>query len=159
LGQVGYPDPMPRVSQEIEIARTPDAVFAFLADFANDPSWRANVVAMRPMGEPGDLGGVWSRQIEVRRVPGRAVESEAVVTVFEPPKALSVQRASGPIRPEAHYRLEPAGAGTRLSFRLEIALAGAAWVALPVVWLFMQLAIRPTLPGDLARLKRLLEAR
>src|SRR5688572_8015227 len=154
---------MPQLTREIEIARSPDAVFAFLADFANDPKWRANVLAMRPLGQPGDTGGIWSRQVEVRQVPGRTMESEAVVTVYDPPKLLSVKRASGPIRPEATYRLEPSmtnathGDGTRLSFRLEIPLAGAAWLALPAVWLFMRLAIRPALPGDLTRLKHLLE--
>jgi hypothetical protein len=157
----GYPLPMPRLTQEIDIARAPDVVFAFLADFANDPKWRANVIAMRPLGRPEDTGGVWSRQIEVRQVPGRTVESEAVVAVYDPPRTLSVKRAGGPIRPEATYRLEPSGPngdGTRLTFRLEIPLAGAAWLALPAVWLFMRLAIRPVLPADLARLKHLLEA-
>jgi hypothetical protein len=150
---------MPRASYEIDISAPPAAVFAFLSDFSNDPKWRANVVQMKPLGRAEESGGVWSRQIEVRKVPGRTVESEAVVTAFEPGATLSVQRASGPIRPHAIYRLTPAGAGTRLHFELQIALTGAAWLAFPLVWLFVTLAIRPVLPKDFGRLKQLLEAR
>jgi hypothetical protein len=149
---------VPRLRHQVDLARTPDEVFAYLSDFGHDPHWRANVLSMKPLGQPGDLGGVWSRQIEVRRVPGRTMESEAVVTVSEPGKALSVKRATGLIRPEARYRFEPYRGGTRLSFDLEVALAGATWLLLPAVWLFMELAIRPVLRKDLARLKRLLEA-
>jgi len=107
---------------------------------------------MKPLGSAGDVGGVWSRQVEVRKVPGKVVETEAVITAFEPGQRLAVQRASGAIRPHAIYRLEPAGTGTRIAFELDIALRGATWLALPLVWLFMMLAIRPVLPKDFARL-------
>jgi hypothetical protein len=143
---------MPRTAYQIDLPQAPATVFAYLADFKNDSSWRANVVEMKPLGQASDLGGIWSRQVEVRKVPGKVVESEAVITAFEPEQRIAVQRATGPIRPKATYRLEPNGTGTRLAFELDIALRGAAWLALPLVWLFMMLAIRPVLPKDFARL-------
>jgi hypothetical protein len=149
---------MPRISQHIDIARLPEDVFAFLADFGNDSRWRANVLEMKPLGQPGDVGGIWSRQVEVRRIPGRAIESEAVVTASEPARLLSVRRATGPIRPEASYRLEPFNGGTRLTFKLEVALAGATWLILPLVWLLLMVVVGPALSGDLARLKEKLES-
>jgi hypothetical protein len=149
---------MPRIRYDHVIARAPAHVFSFLADFANDAKWRANVLEMKPLGKPDDLGGVWSRQIEVRKVPGKVIETEAVITACEPPRVLSVKRASGPIRPEAIYRLEPVedGKATRVSFELAIELDGAAWLALPFVWLFANLAIRPVVPKDFTRLAALL---
>jgi hypothetical protein len=149
---------MPRVDGAIDIARPPADVFAYLANFNNDPTWRANVVEMRPLGSPADLGGVWSHQVEVRKVPGRLVESAAVITACEPARLLSIKRASGPIRPEATYRLAPSERGTRLSFDLTIALGGLTWLALPLVWLFLKLAVGPVLPKDLGRLKLALES-
>ena len=148
---------MPRIGQQVDIARPPDEVFAFLSDFGNDSTWRANVLEMKPLGRSGDVGGVWSRQVEVRKVPGRVIESEAVVTASESGRRLSVRRATGPIRPEASYHLEPFDGGTRLSFVLEVPLAGMSWLALPLVWLFLALVVRPALPTDLARLKDLLD--
>jgi hypothetical protein len=149
---------VPGAAASITIARSPEEVFAYLADFGNDVRWREGVVAMRPVGRSEDVGGVWSRQVEVRRVPGRTLESEAIVTASEPGKRLAVRRASGPIRPEATYQLTPEGGGTRLDFRLDVALAGAAWLALPAAWLFLRFAIAPVLPRDLERLKREIEA-
>jgi hypothetical protein len=149
---------MPRVSHELGIQVPPASLFAFLADFSNDAKWRANVLEMKPLGRPEDRGGIWSRHVEVRRVPGRTIETEAVVTAAEPGRRLSIQRATGAIRPEATYQLEESDGGTRLRFDLSITLHGATWLAFPGIWVFMNAAIRPNLPKDFARLKQLLEA-
>lgn len=148
---------MPRAHREIEIARSPADVFTYVADFSNDVAWRSNVIAMKPLGAATDVGGIWSRQIEVRKVPGKTVETEAVITVFEPGQELIVQRASGPVRPAARYAMSPHGAGTRLTFELDVALRGATVLLFPLVWLFLALAIRPAVRKDLARLKERLE--
>jgi hypothetical protein len=142
-----------RVGLEVEIPAPPARVFGYLADFANDVHWRANVVAMRPLGAATDPnGGVWSRQIEVRKVPGRQIETEAIVTRFEPGTCLAVRRASGPIRPEARYDLAPTAAGTRLRFALVVALDGPRRVLLPLVALALFFAVRPSLRRDFDRL-------
>jgi hypothetical protein len=149
---------MPSVRRRVHLRHSPAAVFAYLADFGHDPRWRSNVVAMRALGQPGDVGGVWSRQIEVRKVPGRLIETEAVVVAYEPARELAVQRAGGPIRPRARYRLSPEGPGTRLDFELEVDLRGWTWLAAPAVWLFLLLLVRPSLAGDFARLAAALDA-
>jgi hypothetical protein len=150
---------MTRIARSIEIARPVADVFAYVADFANDVAWRANVIEMKPLGNESDaLGGRWSRQIEVRKVPGKIVESEAVVIEWERDAVIAVERASGPIRPRATYRFSPAGQGMRLDFELSIALRGASVLAWPLVQLFMLLAIRPAVPKDLQRVKQRLEA-
>lgn len=135
------------------------AVFAFLANFANDELWRAHVIEMRSSGAKEDAnGGVWSRQTEVRKVQGRLVETEAMVTAFDPPVRLAARRASGPVRPEAIYELRSTDSGTRLRFRLEVALAGITWLAWPLVMLFLFLTVRPALRSDFDRLRTLLES-
>ena len=148
---------MPSARFEIEILAPTETVFAFVSDFGNDPKWRSNVIAMKPLGRDSDLGGVWSRQIEVRKVPGRTIETTAVVTACEPGRIISVQRANGPVRPKATYQLSSTERGTRLTFELDISLAGATWLALPLVWLFLKLAIEPSLRTDFSNLKAVLE--
>ena len=146
------------MSYEIRIARDPSDVFGVLANFENDVRWRANVVEMRPLGKVADLGGEWSRQTERRKVPGRVVETEAVITSFVPPFRLAVQRASGPVRPEAIYELSPdSSGGTKLHFRLDVVLAGWTWLLWPLLVLFLYVAVRPALPGDFERLRALLQ--
>jgi Polyketide cyclase / dehydrase and lipid transport len=149
---------MPGVSHEVRIGRPPHVAFDYLADFSHDPAWRRGVLAMEPLGDPAGVGGEWGRQIEVRRVPGRTLRTEAEVVEFAPPTLLRVQRATGPIRPIATYRLRGEGTSTRLRFDLTIELRGARRLALPAVLPFLWLVIRPTLPDDLARLKALVEA-
>jgi hypothetical protein len=148
-----------QVRYDVEIGRTPDEVFDFLADFSNDAKWRANVVEMVPLGSPQDAGGVWSRQIERRQVPGRIIETEAVITSFEPPRRLAVRRASGPVRPEAVYELSALDGRSRIDFRVEVELAGASLLLAPLVLLLLNAIVKPTLPGDFARLKQRLERR
>jgi hypothetical protein len=150
---------MPAVHHAIEIARPAADVFAFIAEFANDPRWRANVVEMQPLGEATAPGGAWSRQREIRTVPGgRRVATDAVITLFEPPSCLEVQRASGPVRPQARYELTALAADrTRLELTLEVGLAGVTWLFWPAVVVFLYALVRPSMPADLGRLRACLE--
>ena len=150
---------MPGVHHMIEIGARPERVFSVLADFSNDPKWRSKVVEMIPLGAAGDaLGGIWSRQVEVRQVPGRQIRTEAVITAFEPSRKIGFKRASGPIRPEGTYTLTDLGGRARLEFRLDVTLAGAQVLLTPLIALMLAAIVRPTLPGDFMRLKMLVEA-
>lgn len=151
---------MPGVKFSVEVDRSPAEVFGFLADFSNDPRWRANVVEMIPLGRPSDaLGGIWSRQVEVRKVPGRQLRTEAVITAFEPPRRIAFRRADGPIRPEGTYVLGDLGGRTRLDFSIAVNLEGGARVIAPLVALMLAAVVRPALPADFGRLKALVERR
>jgi uncharacterized membrane protein len=146
------------LTHTVRIERSAQDVFTFLSDFSNDPEWRANVLEMRATGSSTAPGGIWSRQIEVRKVPGRTIETEAVITAFEPPGRITIQRASGPIRPVATYELEQQGAETMVRFRLGVSLQGIKILAWPLVALFLSLAVRPSLKPDFERLRNILEA-
>jgi hypothetical protein len=146
-----------QVSYGVEISRPPSAVFDFLADFSHDPKWRANVVEMVPLGSAEDRGGVWSRQIERRQVPGRIIETAAVITSFERPRRLAVRRATGPVRPTAVYELSELDGGCRIDFRVEVELTGAKLLLTPLVVFLLNAMVKPALPGDFGRLKPLLE--
>lgn len=113
---------------------------------------------MIPLGKPGDRGGVWSRQVEVRQVPGRQIRTEAVLTAFERPSRISFRRATGFVRPEGTYALVDLGGRSRLDFCLNVELEGARVLLAPLVTLLLFLVVQPTLPGDFARLRARLEA-
>lgn len=148
---------MPKASYSISIGRSPEVVFDYLDDFGNDQHWRANVVAMVPQGDEGSSLGIWGRQIERRKVPGRIIETEAELTDRTRPHRLAVRRASGPIRPEAIYELTPTASGTQLEFRVDVKLEGWAILMTPIVMLLLGLVVKPVLPADFGRLKRALE--
>jgi carbon monoxide dehydrogenase subunit G len=148
---------MPTLRYSIDIRRPPEAVFDFLDDFANDVSWRSNVVEMVPRGNPSDPLGKWGRHVERRQVPGRIIETETVLTDRDRPRRLAFQRADGAIRPKGAYRLEPRGEGTHLDFELEVRLHGGRTLLAPLIWALLNAVVKPALPGDFARLKQRLE--
>jgi Polyketide cyclase / dehydrase and lipid transport len=130
-------------------------VFRYLVEL-NDAQWRSSVLEMRLLSPSPD--GVGARHVEVRRVPGRTLETVAEVTVYEPNRRWAVRRASGPVRPEITYHLVPTPAGTRLRFTFDIAvLSGAARVLRASVPLVRRL-IHRGFAKDLDRLKRRLES-
>ncbi|HEU4349460.1 MAG TPA: SRPBCC family protein [Actinoplanes sp.] len=138
----------------MEIDRPVEMVFRYLVEL-NDAQWRSSVLSMRLLSPSPD--GVGARHVEVRRVPGRTVETVAEVTVYEPNRRWAVRRAGGPVRPEVTYHLDPTPAGTRLRFTFDVAvLAGAARVLRPLVPLVRRLVYRG-FASDLGRLKQRLE--
>jgi uncharacterized protein YndB with AHSA1/START domain len=57
---------MTAITCSIEIARTPDKVFAYATDFSQFPSWQGGVASVRP--ETNGPPAVGSRAVVTRRV-------------------------------------------------------------------------------------------
>lgn len=88
---------------EIEIARSPDEVYAYLSDPEHLPEWQAEVTEVR-VESP-------ERFVDVRTFLGRRVESTMEVTTAEPGSEYSIRAVSGPVRFSVRHLLEPAGEG------------------------------------------------
>jgi hypothetical protein len=89
---------------------------------------------------------------------GRIVETVAEVTAYEPDRRWA-RRASGPIRPEVTYRLDPISTGTRVRFTFDIpVMAGAARILWPVVPVIRRVAFR-SFRTDLGQLKQRVETK
>ena len=146
---------MPRVEEEIVIARTPEDVFAFVTTPENDLDWVSTAVERRRESD-GPIG-VGSKIRAVDKFLGRRIESTLEVTEHAPPNRSSI-RLQGPISASGTYALEPAGAGTRFRWSLdaEPGLGGLflGRITDPLVTFIFQRRIR----GDLRRLKETLES-
>jgi hypothetical protein len=94
--------------------------------------------------------------VEERTMFGRRMEGPVVVTEYEPGRVYAFQRVSGLVRPIGSYSLEPAGAGTRVTFTLRVPMQGV-WVAATPVLALMAHGVARGAAGELARLKALLE--
>jgi uncharacterized protein YndB with AHSA1/START domain len=139
----------------VTIARSPEDVFRYLVEL-NDARWRRGVADMRLISDGYE--GVGTRHVEVRRLLGRTIQTQAEVVAYEPNHEWAVRRATGPVRPQVTYTLTPASTGTRLVFGFDVpALHGAAQVLRPLVGLLRPLVERATLK-DLRQLRAQLEA-
>jgi carbon monoxide dehydrogenase subunit G len=137
-----------RYEHEIEIERSPEDVYAFLADPENLPKWQSGVMTVEPLTE--------TRFTEVRTFVGRRVESTIDVTVAEPGREFSLRTAAGPVRFVIRHVLEPAGEGrTRLRVQGETEGAGGLF---KLGGRMLRRAAERRAEEDFARLKELLES-
>jgi uncharacterized protein YndB with AHSA1/START domain len=125
-----------RRTQSIEIARSPDEVFAFLTDPSRLREWQdAEEVTQLT---PGPLGA-GTRLREVHRVLGRRRVEITEFVVYEPGRRFEIRMVDGPPL-DGRWDFEASPAGTRLTFtpivrlsgyrrRLEPLMTGAALLA------------------------------
>src|SRR5919108_3359519 len=110
---------MPPIVSNVEIARPPDEVYAYVTDPSRFPEWQHDVVRVRV--EPGRPPGVGSRFTTVRRIGRVEQTTTQEVTAADPPRSWAVRGVDGPFRPNAAVTVAPldGGAGSRVTFALD----------------------------------------
>jgi uncharacterized protein YndB with AHSA1/START domain len=133
---------MPHAERTIVINRTPDEVFEFFSNPANDQSWRPHVKEIAPDGPPG----VGRRIHQVVEGPGgRGIAADIEVTAYEPPTRYAFQVVAGPARPQGEFRFQPSGSGTEASFSLSADLGA-------IKGLFMSRPVQSSMDGEMRSL-------
>jgi uncharacterized protein YndB with AHSA1/START domain len=110
---------MPPIVSHIEIARPPDAVYAYVTDPSRFPEWQHDVVRVRVQG--GRPPGVGSRFTTIRRIGRVEQTTTQEVMAADPPRSWAARGVDGPFRPSAEVTVEPlaGGAGSRVTFALD----------------------------------------
>jgi uncharacterized protein YndB with AHSA1/START domain len=106
-----------RAELTIEIARTPEEVFAYLTDVANLPAWQSSVRSAELSGE---------RIEETRSFLGREMHTTLEILESEPPSLFTLKALDGPVRFTVTHVLEPVDRGTRLTVVAEGDVPGFA---------------------------------
>jgi carbon monoxide dehydrogenase subunit G len=109
---------MREVSATAGIDAPPQAVFDFLADLENLPSWQTGIVSAR-MTTSGPVGR-GSRAHVVRELMGQRLEVDLALTDHQPGRRLELESAASGIGVVATLELEPDGDATRLRFTMRI---------------------------------------
>jgi carbon monoxide dehydrogenase subunit G len=133
---------MPHGERTITITRSPDDVFAFFTDPANDPIWRKGVKEMAASG-PIAVGST-VHQV-VAGPGGRSIAADIRVTAFDPPKRYAFETTAGPARPTGEYVFTPSGSGTDVRFSLSADLGG-------LKKLFMSKPVQSTMDAEMQAL-------
>ncbi len=143
---------MPHAEGSEFIARSPDEVFRFLADGANNPRWRPGVLDIQRLTDaPDGVGTVYSQG---QQGPGgRRIAADYRITEYQPALLLAFEVIAGPARPTGRYELAAVDGGTRIIFSLDWQPTGLARLLSPAVARQMPKEI-----AHLARLKSVLEA-
>jgi uncharacterized protein YndB with AHSA1/START domain len=137
-------------TQSIEIARSPEEVFAYLTDPSKLSTWQdvEEVTQLTP-GPPG----VGTRLREVHRALGRSRVEITEFVVYEPGRRFDIRMVDGPPL-DGRWDFEPTAAGTRLTFTPIFRLTGVRQRLEPV----LVIATRVVFRRFHRRLKRALEA-
>jgi uncharacterized protein YndB with AHSA1/START domain len=111
----------------IEIARSPEDVFAYATDPLHFPEWQPDVVSVRMIGD--------SRFTTTRRITGAERTMTQQITRNDPPLGWAAQGIDGPIRPHATISVEPIedGRQSRVTFSLDFEGHGLGVPLLPLV--------------------------
>lgn len=142
-----------RVEKSIVIHRPVDEVFAFLTDVEGLPRWVGEMVEARKTSDgPLGVGATWRG---VASFLGRRMESDHVVTAFDPGRRYAYETVNAPVPGRLDYRFEPVEAGTRVTFTGEVEPGGAFRLAGPL----LARAGRRMYETNLAALKGILEAK
>jgi carbon monoxide dehydrogenase subunit G len=95
-----------RAEVVVEIARTPDDVFAYLTDVANLPRWQSGVHSAE---RDGDLVH------ESRTMLGRELHTTLKIEELEAPRVFTLRALDSPVPFTVRHELERSGGGTKLT--------------------------------------------
>jgi uncharacterized membrane protein len=145
---------MAPIVDTVEIAKSPQEVFAYLDDLSRHGEWQGQIESVEVLTDGPTRAG--SRARETRRVPGGSREMTYEITEHDPPRKASFQGLDGPIRPRGTVTVEPLDDGARSRVTVELQLEGYGFGKLiaPLV----RLDARRHVPKDQARLKERLES-
>lgn len=140
------------VHAQVDVHRPATEVWAVLADYTRDPSWRAGVLSMTP--EPAGAVALGTTATERIRFGGRVLRNVGVVEALDPGRRFAWRTTSG-VDAEGSRAVEPVDANrsrVRLVLRIRPRGAERFYAGLAAV------VLRRRLRGDAHRLRRLLEA-
>jgi carbon monoxide dehydrogenase subunit G len=130
-----------RAELTIEIARTPEDVFAYLTDVSNLPAWQAGVKSAT-LRE--------GRIEESRSFFGRELHTTLEVVDEESPRLFTLRALDSPFPFTVRHELAPANGGTRLTVSAEGDVPGIAAG-------FLARRAETQFRKDFERLKKILE--
>ena len=106
-----------RAELTIEIARTPEDVFAYLTDVSHLPAWQSGVRSATERD---------GRIEESRSLLGRDFDTSLEIVESETPRVFTLRALDGPVPFTVRHELEPTDGGTRLTVTAEGDVPGFA---------------------------------
>ena len=143
---------MAHADASVSINRSPAEVYQFLLDGANNRLWRPAVLEItRVPGTPDGVGAAYRQRM--KGPGGRPIDGDYEITEAVPYQTIAFLVTAGPARPNGKYSLMADGAGTRVTFTLDLVTTGLTRLMDPIIAATMRGEV-----ANLANLKAYLEA-
>ena len=121
---------MPSVERTITVDQPPVKVWAYMSDFTNTEDWDPPTISTERTS--GD-GGVGTRYHNVSKILGREKEIEYTVLEYVDLARLQLSGDAGSVKMLDTITLEPTGAGTTLTYHLDLTPRGSVKLARPLM--------------------------
>ena len=132
------------------IERSVQKVFEYVTDFSNNAQWQTDVLEMEMTS--GGQFGEGSTYRCVNRFMGQRIETEGLITEFEPVRRCSIRITSGPVVGTSDLRFEAVNGGTKFTTNGQLDLT-----YFRLAKLLVKHKITKQLINDMGRLKVILE--
>ena len=139
------------ISATVEIERSPEEVFGYVADPAHLPEWQSDV-RHAAFDDPAGIR-VGARGHEVRHVMGSDRSISWEITDYTPNERYGLRGVDGPVRAHIMLGVTPSGRGTRLDYGIAFEGHGVGKLIAPMA----RKGAAKDLPATLERLKQTLE--
>ena len=132
------------------IERSVQKVFEYVTDFSNNAQWQTDVLEMEMTS--GGQFGQGSTYRCVNRFMGQHIETEGLITEFEPDRLCSIRITSGPVVGTSDLRFEAVNGGTKFTTSGQLDLA-----SFRLTKLLVKHKIKMQMINDMGKLKVILE--
>jgi uncharacterized protein YndB with AHSA1/START domain len=139
----------------IEIARSPEDVFAYATDPSRLTEWQQSLLSSRTEG--GGPAAVGSRVIQTRRVGRGERTMTSEITEITAPRSWAVRGIDGPVTGMVRGTVEPVDDGERSRVTIELDFEGHG-IGKLLVPLVVRRQTREQMPANMRRLKERLES-
>ena len=110
------------IKESIEIARSPEEVFAYVDDPSRHGEWQTQIVKAEVQTDGPTRVGTRVRQ--TMRMGKREQDMSYEITEHDPPRSFAFRGLDGPVRPIGHGTVEPVGDGTSSRMTIELDFEG-----------------------------------
>jgi uncharacterized protein YndB with AHSA1/START domain len=146
---------MAPITTSLEVARSPEEVFAYVTDPSTMHEWQQGCVSGH-MDAPTTRVG--SRCTTIRSIGGREREVTTEITEYDPPRRWADRGIDGPVRAIVAVTVERLVDGSRSRLTIELDFTGHGIGKLLVPLVVHRQAARE-MPENMRRLKQRLELR
>ena len=140
---------MARFREVIEVTRSLDEAFAYVADFATAADWDPGIAASRRVSGDGGVGTRYAVEAEFR---GKTLPFAYEVTELQPGRRIVLHGEGDRATSDDVITFEPVGDGTRITYEAELKLKGVLRVAEPFLGGTIETMGRKALSGLEAKL-------
>lgn len=125
---------MPSISRTFTTTASPEAAYAYLADFRNAEAWDPGTKSCERIGGDGEVGTTYRN---VSSFLGREVEVTYRTAELAPHTRVHLRGTNEQFEGHDVFEIRAAGSGSEVTYRVDMSFSGLARLAAPVVQAYL----------------------